>query len=269
MLKYNLMLKSAYICPHPPLLIPSIGKNYFAQVKSTVRAMNELGNEIKEKEISTIVIISPHGQVQMDAMFINGSKHMQGNFIGFGDNTSMKIENNVDLAENIKKIAEAKKIPTEIMSENIFLDHGVMVPLFFLKKHNPKIKIVSITFSHLDYEKHFEFGEAIYDAIESAEENISLVASGDLSHRLAINAPSGYSLKGREFDELLMELLLKNNVREIINLDSSLVEEAGECGLRSIIILLGALSNLEYKFEKLSYECPFGVGYLVGRFRVI
>jgi MEMO1 family protein len=263
------MLKSAYICPHPPLLIPSIGKNNFTQVKSTARAMNELGNEIKEKEISTIVIISPHGPVQMDAMFINGSKYMQGNFTGFDDNTSMKIENNVDLAENIKKIAEAKKIPTEIISENTFLDHGIMVPLFFLKKHNFKIKIVSITFSYLDREKHFEFGKAIYEAIENAEENIAFVASGDLSHRLTLEAPSGYSPKGKEFDELLIELLEKNEVGEIINFDSSLVEEAGECGLRSIIILLGALSNSKYKFEKMSYEGPFGVGYLVGKFEIM
>jgi len=260
------MLKSAYICPHPPLLIPSIGKNYFSRVKSTARAMNELGNEIRKKEISTIVIISPHGPVQMDAMFINGSEFMQGNFLNFGDDTSMKIENNVDLAENIKKTAEAKGISTEIMSENVPLDHGVMVPLFFLKKHNPKIKIVSIAFSYLDREKHFEFGEAIYEAIESAEEKIALVASGDLSHRLTVDAPSGYSPKGKKFDNLLLKLLERNEVGEILNMDSNLIEEAGECGLRSIIILLGALANTEYKFEKLSYEGPFGVGYLVGKF---
>lgn len=262
------MLKSAYICPHPPLLIPSVGKDYFSQVKSTARAMNELGNEIKEKEISTIVIISPHGPVQMDAMFINGSEYMAGNFSEFGGDTSMKIKNNVDLAENIKKTAEAKKIPTEIMSEDIPLDHGVMVPLFFLKKHNPKIKIVSIAFSYLDREKHFEFGEAIYEAMESMEEKIALVASGDLSHRLTVGAPAGYSPKGKEFDERLIRLLEENNVSEILNLDSALIEEAGECGLRSIIILLGALSILKYKFEKLSYEGPFGVGYLVGKFEI-
>ncbi len=260
------MLKSAYICPHPPLLIPSVGKDYFSQVKSTARAMNELGNEIKEKEISTIIIISPHGPVQMDAMSINGSEYMQGDFSAFGGGISMKIENNIDLAGNIKKTAKAKEIPTEIMRENIPLDHGIMVPLFFLKKHNPRIKIVSIAFSYLDREKHFEFGEAIYEAVESAEEKIALVASGDLSHRLTIKAPSGYSPKGKEFDELLIKLLEKNEVGEIMNLDPSLVEEAGECGLRSIIILLGALSSLKYEFEKLSYESPFGVGYLVGKF---
>ncbi|MCK4525319.1 MAG: AmmeMemoRadiSam system protein B [Candidatus Andersenbacteria bacterium] len=263
------MLKFASICPHPPLLIPSIGKNYFAQIRSTVRAMNELGNQIKEKEIDTIIIISPHGPVQMDTMSINSAKCLQGDFAQFGDNTSMKIENDIDLGASIKRVADSRDIPTELVGDGISLDHGAMVPLFFLKKHVPKVKIVSITFSYLDYKKHFEFGEAIYEVIESTDKNVALVASGDLSHRLTPDAPAGYSPEGKKFDELLIELLEKNKVDEILNLDSSLVEEAGECGLRSIIILLGALSNLEYKFEKLSYEGPFGVGYLVGKFTVI
>lgn len=263
------MLISAYICPHPPLLIPSIGKNYFAQIRSTVRAMNELGNQIKEKKIDTIIIISPHGSVQMDAMSINSTKCLQGDFAQFGDNTSMKIENDIDLGASIKRVADSRDIPTELVGNGIPLDYGAMVPLFFLKKHVPKVKIVSITFSYLDYKKHFEFGEAIYEVIESADKNVALVASGDLSHRLTPDAPAGYSPEGKKFDELLINLLENNKVGEILSLDSDFVEEAGECGLRSIIILLGTLSNTEYKFKKLSHEGPFGVGYLVGKFTII
>ena len=261
------MLKSAYICPHPPLLIPSIGKNYFAQIKSTVRAMNELGNEVKKKNINTIIIVSPHGPVQMDAMSINSAEYLQGNFSQFDDDTSMKIENDIELGANIKRIADLKNIPTELIGSDIPLDHGAMVPLFFLKKYIPEIKIVSITFSYLDYKNHFEFGEVIYEVAESAREKIALVASGDLSHRLTPDAPVKYSPEGKKFDELLINLLENNKVDEILSLDSDFVEEAGECGLRSIITLLGVLSSLEYRFEKLSYEGPFGVGYLVGSFK--
>ena len=260
------MLKFASICPHPPLLIPSIGKNYFAQIKSTLRAMNELGNQIKEKKVDTIIIVSPHGPIQMNAMSINSAEYLQGDFSQFSDNTSMKVKNDINLGASIKRIADLKDIPTELIGNEIPLDHGAMVPLFFLKKHIPKIKVVAITFSYLDYKKHFEFGKIIYEIMESSKKKVALIASGDLSHRLIPNAPSGYSPSGKKFDELLIDLLEKNKVDRILNLDSSLVEEAGECGLRSIIILLGALSNLECKFKKLSYEGPFGVGYLVGKF---
>ncbi|MBC7194507.1 MAG: AmmeMemoRadiSam system protein A, partial [Caldisericia bacterium] len=40
-------------------------------------------------------------------------------------------------------------------------------------------------------------------------------------------------------------------------------EEAGECGYRSILTLLTLMPFEKYKAEVLSYEGPFGVGYLV------
>ena len=55
----------------------------------------------------------------------------------------------------------------------------------------------------------------------------------------------------------------KKDIKGILNLDLDFVEAAGECGLRSILILLGALDGLNWKPEILSYEAPFGVGYLV------
>ena len=57
----------------------------------------------------------------------------------------------------------------------------------------------------------------------------------------------------------------------ILNMGEELVEEAGECGFRSIIILLGALSNLQqttYNLQLLSYEGPFGVGYLIANVKI-
>lgn len=263
------MLKFASICPHPPLLIPSIGQDSLLKISSTVGAMKKLGDEIKNFDISTIVIISPHGPVQRDFMSITGSDSLEGNFLQFGDKTSMKFENNLDFGLSIKEVAKKIKVPTEVINGDISLDHGAMVPLYFLTEHNPKIKIVPIAFSYLDHQGHFKFGEAISEVIESTDEKIALVASGDLSHRLIPNAPAGYSPKGKKFDDLLIKLLGNNEVGDILNLDSSFIEEAGECGLRSIIILLGALANTKYKFEKLSYEGPFGVGYLVGRFVII
>jgi aromatic ring-opening dioxygenase LigB subunit len=260
------MLKFASICPHPPLLIPSIGQNNLPAVNSTIEAMDKLGSEISKLDIDTIAIISPHGPIQASSMTINSSENLRGNFLQFGDDTSVKFKNDIGLGLNIKKIADQKNIPTDMINNDILLDHGTMVPLYFLTKNNPKIKIVPMSFSYLDYQKHFEFGKIIYEATENINEKIALVASGDLSHRLVPTAPAGYSPQGKEFDKLLIELLESNSSAEILNMDPDLIEEAGECGLRSIIILLGALSSLEYKFEKLSYEGPFGVGYLVGRF---
>lgn len=229
--------------------------------------MKKIALEIESAEADTIVIVSPHGPVQMDVMSINGSEILAGNFLQFGDQTAMEFQNDIDLGTNIEKIAAAKEVPAEIVDGGIPLDHGAMVPLYYLAKNQPNMKVVPIAFSYLDYRKHFKFGEAIFEAAESINRNIVLVASGDLSHRLTPDAPAGYSPQGEKFDKLLIGLLEENKTSEILDMNSSLIEEAGECGLRSIIILLGALATKEYRFEKLSYEGPFGVGYLVGRFR--
>lgn len=45
-----------------------------------------------------------------------------------------------------------------------------------------------------------------------------------------------------------------------------MILEAGECGLRSLYVLAGALDGVKVKGNLLSYEAPFGVGYAVMRF---
>ncbi|MDD3190517.1 MAG: AmmeMemoRadiSam system protein B [Candidatus Pacebacteria bacterium] len=258
------MLSFAAICPHPPLLIPSIGGRDLAEIKDTVNAMNLLSDEIANRKIDTIVIISPHGSVFMDLMSVNTSEKLIGDFIDFGDETKMEFQNDVDFAAYIKDIADSNNIPVQTVNDS--LDHGAMVPLYYLTQKMPNVRVVHISFSYLDYGKHFSFGEIIYEAAQNMDKNVAIIASGDLSHRLTADAPAGYSVRGKEFDKHIISSLNKNEVEKILDMDSRLVEDAGECGLRSIIILLGALSNVDYRFEKLSYEGPFGVGYLVGKF---
>jgi aromatic ring-opening dioxygenase LigB subunit len=258
------MLSFAAICPHPPLLIPEIGEEDALKVQNTSNAMQELAHDLAEKKIDTIAIISPHGPVFMDYMSINLAENLTGDFADFNSAIRMEFPNDTELALYIKDLADTNKFPLQTVSEP--LDHGTMVPLYFLTQQSEKIKVCHISFSYLDYNRHFTFGEIISEAIENMDKRVALIASGDLSHRLTPQAPAGYSPRGKEFDEKLIESLEKNDIMGVLNLDSSLLEEAGECGLRSIIILLGAISRLNYQFEKLSYENPFGVGYMVGRF---
>lgn len=263
------MLKFAAICPHPPIIIPSIGRENLSLVSTTVQSMKILAKEVRDLGLETIVIISPHGPYQADFMSINGQEALEGDFLDFGaDDISMKFANDIDLALGIKNISDSKGVPAEMLGKGIALDHGSMVPLYFLTKHVSDMMIVPVSFSELDYGKHLEFGKAIFEAIENTDRKVGLVASGDLSHRLTPDAPAGYSPAGKKFDSIIVELLEAGNADEVLRIDSNLIEEAGECGLRSIIIALGALSSLDSKFKKLSYEGPFGVGYLVGRFLI-
>jgi AmmeMemoRadiSam system protein A len=96
--------------------------------------------------------------------------------------------------------------------------------------------------------------------VKESKRKAVIIASGDLSHRLSDDGPYPYSPKGKVFDDNLITLLQKGDTYGIFTLDRNVTEEAGECGLRSLYILLGAL-NSEFSGELLSYEGPFGVGY--------
>jgi AmmeMemoRadiSam system protein B len=111
-----------------------------------------------------------------------------------------------------------------------------------------------------------QFGVELKESIFKSDRRIAVIASGDLSHRLSLTAPAGFSPRAKEFDKKLIQLLKQKKADGVLTMDPELIEIAGECGLRSIIMLLGIVKNMKYEFEVLSYEAPFGVGYLVGQF---
>ena len=92
---------------------------------------------------------------------------------------------------------------------------------------------------------------------------ILFVGSGDLSHRLTKDAPAGYNKEGKKFDEKLVSLLEKNDYEQVILMDPFWVDEAGECGLRSVCTVLGLVNQEQFTHRLYSYEGPYGVGYLV------
>jgi len=260
----------AAICPHPPVLIPQIGKEQSKKVEKTRLAMEKLALICKKKKPKTLIVISPHGLVYPDRINLCGMSPLYGNFSFFGaPEISFWFENNLPLASEIDQKANQQGLNTLLYhnGQNFYvLDHGTLVPLFFLSKTlNPKTKIVPITYSFQDRLTHFKFGQLI-ELISKKTSSIGLIASGDLSHRLP-NAGSNANPFGQEFDEKLIEALKNRKTREVLSFDEELVEEASECGYRSILILLGALSGKKYKTEVLSYEAPFGVGYLVANFQ--
>lgn len=259
------MIKFASICPHPPIIIPTIGSfSDLKKVKKTIKALEKLASLFSKKEIETVVIISPHGAVDYSHFNFNLSPTFWGNFSNFGDfKTHFKFKNDLNFLKKLIKECRKEKIPYKKIKYQL-LDHGVLVPLYYLFRNLKKFpKIVPLAYTFLNPEIHFKFGQIIYKISQTAEKKIALIASGDLSHRLTPFAPAGYSPNGKIFDEKILKLLEKNDIKGILKIDPYLREDAGECGYLSIVILLGTISKIKKaKFKILSYEAPFGVGYL-------
>ena len=272
-------IKFASICPHPPIIIPTIGSSSdLKKVSKTIRAMEKLAKIFAKEKPDTVIIISPHGPVNYYKMTITMSPTLFGNFRSFGDyQTELNFENDLEIVNILQEKCKEQKIPVRI-TDAPQLDHGCLVPLYYLTKNytlprEKTVKIVPIAYSYLDPKTHFEFGKKIFHICNAVNriknKRIAIVASGDLSHRLSFGAPAGFSVRGEEFDEEFIKLLRKNDAKRILNMDPDLIKDAGECGYLSTVILLGALSEIKRsKFKALSYQDPFGVGYLVGYFSI-
>lgn len=253
------------ITPHPPILIPPIGKENLSRLDATSNSFEELNKSLIESRADTIMVISPHGLVHADSYTMNLNPKFSCNFEDFGDFTTKRSwAGNVGLSYKIREKLETST-PLQLISEES-LDHGTSVPLYLLTKNLKDIKVIPLYYSGLDLESHFNFGRQLKGELQASKENVAVVASGDLSHRLTKNAPAGFSPKGKKFDKKLIELITKMKYRDILSMDESLITEAGECGLRSILILLGMLDGIKVEPKVLSYEAPFGVGYLTLNF---
>ena len=265
------------VVPHPPIMVPEVGRREVSKVQDTINAMLKLAKRIKKVNADNIVIISPHSTVFRDAIAANYSKKLAGDLSRFAaDDVKFDCENDRLFIDNLFKICKESNLNILKLDENIAmkfgvelsLDHGVMVPLYFLKQLGLDIPLAVISMAMLSRHKLYEVGMLIDKASDVLGRRTVLLASGDLSHKLAPGAPAGYDPIGAEFDQKVLECLRKADAIELMSFPKDLVERAGECGYRPIIIMMGALNGKKIKPELLSYEAPFGVGYAVASFEI-
>jgi uncharacterized protein, PH0010 family len=271
-------LNGFYLLPHPPIVLPEIGKGMDKNIMSTSKSFNVIGKEIAEISPSTIILITPHGVMFQDAISLSYQDEIYGDLKSFGvPSVSMKLPINKALTKRIYELADSGGIPSVLATNSllkkyntsIFLDHGAMVPLYFINKYYKNYKFVHITYAALNDIDLYKFGIDINKAVEELNENAVIIASGDLSHKLKEEGPYGYSPYGEKFDREFLHHLEKGDVNGVFSIDKEIVKNAGECGRRSVAILLGALDEKKFSGEVLSYQGTFGVGYGVIRFNVI
>jgi MEMO1 family protein len=262
-------LKLCCVAPHPPIMVPEIGGGELKKIPGSGAAMRELADEVESIGPDTLVIMSPHSPLYADAFTIKVAPRLFGSFSAFGaPQVSVQSEPDLELASLVVERAGDRGVEVEqVRSGGIRgggeLDHGILVPLYFIFRR--QYPLVCLSMSLLDYRDHYQLGIAVREAAESLGRSVVFIASGDMSHRLIPGAPAGYSPRGEDFDRQIVDIVESADFARLFKLDPALVEEAGECGLRSIFALAGAVDGYAVDSKVLSYEGPFGVGYLVAR----
>lgn len=263
-------VKGAVMVPHPPLIIPDVGRGQEKAIQATIDAYHKAAKKIASWKPDTVVVLSPHSIMYADYFHISPGTGARGDFGQFrAPQVKIQVQYDTELVEALSQEAEAREIPAGTMGErDSRLDHATMIPLWFLNHYYTDYKTVRIGLSGLPLSQHYMLGQCIQKAAELCERNIVVIGSGDLSHKLKEDGPYGFQKEGPEYDSRIMEVMGIAAFDQLFDFTEEFCDKAAECGHRSFVILAGTLDRLAVKAEKLSHEGTFGVGYGVCTYEV-
>ena len=242
---------SIYMVPHPPMIVPAVGRGSEEQIEATIQAYEKAALDIAELKPETIIISSPHSIMYHDYFHISPGKGASGSFRNFRA-PEVKFDETYDteLVREICAIAEAESFPAGTLGErDKSLDHGTMVPLYFIRKYYTEGKIIRIGLSGQPLEDHYRLGQIVRDAAEYLGRRVVWVASGDLSHKLQEYGPYGFAPEGPEYDRKLMEACSAGDFGALLEFSESFCDKAAECGHRSFVVMAGALDGRSVEAE--------------------
>ena len=262
----------AVMVPHPPIILPEIGRGEEKKIRATTEAYQKAMAFAASLQPETVIITSPHSVMYSDYFHISPGLDAEGDFRRFrARNVRIRADYDYELVHTLCGICDRDDFPAGTMGErDPGLDHGTMIPLYFLNQHlDPdSYRVVRIGLSGLPLTDHYLLGQKIREAVEKTDRRVVLIASGDLSHKLKKDGPYGLDENGPVYDERIMDVMGRAQFDELLDFDETFCERAAECGHRSFVIMAGALDGTAVRAHRLSHEGTFGVGYGVCTYQV-
>ena len=256
-------IKAGFMVPHPPMIVPAVGRGSEDAVKETTASYEKVADMIADIKPDTIIISSPHSVMYSDYFHISPGDFASGSFARFdAPDIKFDMEYDSDFVETLCEIAERDGISAGTLGEkDAKLDHGTMVPLYFITQKYTDFKLVRIGLSGLSLQEHYGLGMAIKEASELKGRKAVYIASGDLSHKLQEYGPYGFVPEGPKYDERIMDVMGRAAFDELFDFEESFLDKAAECGHRSFVMMAGAFDCTALEVERLSHRDVTGVGY--------
>ncbi|MBQ9459873.1 MAG: AmmeMemoRadiSam system protein A [Oscillospiraceae bacterium] len=260
----------AIIVPHPPLIIPAVGRGQEREIQSTVEAYRAAARRVKAWEPDVLVVTTPHSVMYADYFHISPGSEARGDMARFGaPRETLAVRYDSQLRDEAIRLARLQGIEAGTLGErDETLDHGTFIPLWFLRGAQVDCPIVRVGLSGFSPLEHYRLGRCFAQAAQTLSRRAVFIASGDLSHKLRPDGPYGFAEEGPVYDEQVTEAMASGDFLRLLTMDGALCDRAAECGQRSFQIMAGALDGLAVESELLSHEGPFGVGYGVAVFTV-
>jgi len=234
--------------------------------------MEAVASEIAQLRPRRIIVISPHGTVFSDGMAVLYNEHLHGNLKDFGHpHIALSYRNDRAFVDQLVYFAGQEDIVLAKIDEPFAtsidvpdtLDHGALVPLWFINKAGAEVDIVHITYGLLAISTLYQFGTILKQVVKKASGDSVIIASGDLSHALQDLGPYAFHPAAEAFDQMVLSTFESGDPMPLLTYPQKRREVAKECGFRSLAIAWGAFDRKMVSAHTYSYESPFGVGYMV------
>jgi MEMO1 family protein len=261
---------ASYIVPHPPIILHEIGRGREGEIQDTINAYKTVAAQIARLKPDTIIVSSPHTVSYADYFHISPGRFAYGDLSRFGSSkTKVDVEYDREFVEELVEAARRNRINAGTKGEtDKSLDHGSLIPLSFIQEVYKDFKIVKIGLSGRSLLSHYELGKCVAQTAQKLNRNTVFIASGDLSHKLKDDGPYGFDASGPLFDEQITSAMKTADFLSLLETDPDMSDAAGECGLRSFIIMAGAMDGKAVKTEFMTYQDNFGVGYAVSGYTI-
>ncbi len=260
----------AIMVPHPPILLPEVGRGEEKKIAASDAAYRKAAALAAELKPDTIVLSSPHAVMYADYFHLSPGESARGDMGRFrAPQLRFRVEYDAAFTAALSALAEEEGFPAGTLGERgAELDHGTMIPLYYINACYTDYRLVRVGLSGLPLADHYRLGRLIAETAEKLRRRVLFVGSGDLSHKLLADGPYGFAAEGPVYDERIMDVMSRAAFDELLDFDESFCDRAAECGHRSFCILAGALDGKRVETEALSHEGPFGVGYGICTYRV-
>ncbi len=127
---------AAVMVPHPPLIVPEVGRGEEEKIKDTIRSFTKAAELIAGLKPETVLILSPHSAFYSDYFHISPGRSASGDLSKFGAHrVTFDVRYDSEFVLELEKMARIESIEAGTMGEREKnLDHATTVPLYFLKK---------------------------------------------------------------------------------------------------------------------------------------
>ena len=117
------------IAPHPPIMVPEVGREAVARVRDSIDAMAELTRRLIDSGAETVILISPHAPLEVDSFVAYEGPVLYGDFTSFhAPGTDFSAHVDEELLKAITQTAAAANYGVSLLPDDL-LDHGTAVPL--------------------------------------------------------------------------------------------------------------------------------------------